>query len=270
MKYSAIVAGIVAVVAAMPASAQERGVNRRSFTFLDDQVTVEVEADMAGTVQVIRGEPGLIEVSGRAPGGMTAFALGGREGNTLRLTAAGGERVDFIVVVPEDTYLRVRLPNSKAGELNSRRRKGSFAWPAIQLTGGARARIAPPAPGRITTAHTAPAAPRVLNVPRLNSTRTVTVRIEPGVFSVAGDQWMSVQNGSSTTLEIATGSQPENLEIGVPLDTRDFTLKLGGRTALVIRGIEVTSYCEPVTVQEFAGGARRFTFAPEMGRLTCR
>lgn len=269
MKYSAVFAGVLAVVAATPAFAQERGVNRRMYTFLDDDVTIEVSAESGGTLQVIRGEAGVLEVSGRAPGGFTAFALGGRNDNTLRLTAAGGERADFVVVVPERTYLRVRLPNRKQGELGSRRSGTTYTWQAPASVSTV-SRNVPPVPARGTMAHSALVAPRVLNVPNLNSARTITVRVESGPFLVGGNEWLSVQRGSSTNLEIRTGNQPADLDIVVPSDTRDFTMKLGGRTALVIRGSQITSYCEPVTEQVLAGGARRFTFTPEMGRLSCR
>jgi hypothetical protein len=82
---------------------------------------------------------------------------------------------------------------------------------------------------------------------------------------------MAVKRGSTTSVEIRTGSVSEDLVISVPAGTRDFTLKLGGKTALVVRGPEVTTYCEPVIEQILYGGAaQRFTFTPEMGRLTCR
>lgn len=269
MKHSAVFAGILAVVAALPAYAQEHGVNRRMYTFLDDDVTIEVSAESGGTLQVIRGEAGVLEVSARAPGGFTAFALGGRNDNTLRLTAAGGERADFVVVVPERTYLRVRLPNRKQGELGSRRPGATYTWSAPSAVSTV-SRNAPPTPARSTMAHSSATAPRVLNVPNLNSARSITVRVEPGPFMVGGNEWMSVERGSSTNVEIRTGSQAADLEIVVPIETRDFTMKLGGRTALVIRDSQVTSYCQSVTEQEFAGGARRFTYSPEMGRLSCR
>ena len=271
MKVS-VYAGLLMLAAATPAAAQEYGVNRRLFTFLDNEVTVEVTAQTDGTLHVVRGEPGRLEVSARVEGGMSTFALGGRDGTTLRLTAVGGDVVDFIVVVPEDTYLRVLLPNRKTGDIGATRPGGTFRWPTPDSDeySDAAPRMLP-APNGVATAHVADVAPRILNVPRLNSARTVTVVVQSGLFEVGGTRWMSVTNGSTTNVEIRTGSTSEDLLISVPSDTRDFTLKLGGKTALVIRGPEITTYCEPVVEQLLYGGAtQRFTFTPQMGRLSCR
>ncbi len=266
---SLLVAGALALAVVMPAAAQERGVARRTFTFLDTDVTVEVTAPMPGTLQIVRGEPGILDVAGRVPGGMSSFALGGRDGDKLRLTAVGGEHADFIVVVPEDAYVRVRLPNRKSGALASTRQGATFTWGDAQSSAKAAAPLMMP-PSGPTVAHSAEYAPRVLAIPRLTTVRSVEVRLEASDFQVAGNHYMTVVNGSSQNVEVRTGDEPEELIVTVPAATRDFTLRLGGRTALVVRRFEVTTYCEPVTEQTFAATARRFTFTPEAGRLTCR
>jgi hypothetical protein len=271
MKYSRFLAVLLTFAAVAPARAQERGVARRLFTFLDTKVTVEVLADAPGTLQIVRGEPGQIDVAARVPGGVSAFALGGRSGDNLRLTALGGESAEFIVVVPEDVYLRVRLPNNKAGELGSTRPAGTFTWTGTVAAEGVGAEpIALPTPSGPVIAHAAPRAPRVLNVSRLNAVRTITLRVQPGLFEVGGNRYMTVVTGSNSNVEVRTGDESEEVIISIPADTRDFTLKLGGRTALVVRGAEISTYCEPVTDQFLGGGRRWFTFAPEAGRLTCR
>lgn len=271
MKYSSFLTVLLTFVAVLPAGAQERGVARRLFTYLDTKVTVEVLADAPGTLQIVRGEPGQIDVAARVPGGVSAFALGGRAGDNLRLTALGGERAEFIVVVPEDVSLRVRLPNNKAGELGSTRPAGTFTWLGTAATDAQGSEpIALPRPSGPVVAHTAPRAPRMLNVSRLNAVRTVTLRVESGLFEVGGNRYMSVVNGDSENVEVRTGDESEQVFISIPADTRDFTLKLGGRTALVVRGAEISTYCEPVTEQLLGAGRRWFTFAPEAGRLTCR
>ena len=271
MKYPRCLAVLLIFAAVAPASGQERGVARRLFTFLDRNVTVEVLADAPGTLQIVRGEPGRIDVAARVPGGVSAFALGGRSGDNLRLTALGGETAEFIVVVPEDVYLRVRLPNNKAGEMGSTRPAGTFTWAGTAATDAAASEPnALPMPSGPVVAHTAPRAPRVLNVSRLNGVRTITLRIEPGLFEVGGNRYMSVVNGSSENVEVRTGGESEQVIISIPADTRDFTLRLGGRTALVVRGREISTYCEPMTDQLLSAGRRWFTFAPEAGRLSCR
>jgi hypothetical protein len=271
MTYSRFFAVLLTFAAVMPASAQERAVNRRLFTFLDTKVTVEVLADAPGTLQVVRGEPGQIDVAARVRGGISAFALGGRSGDNLRLTALGGETAEFIVVVPEDVYLRVRLPNNKAGELASTRPGGTFTWAGTSgADGDISEPIALPKPSGPVIAHTAPRAPRVLNVTRLNAVRTVTLRVESGRFEVGGNRYMRVVNGNSENVEVRTGDESEDVIITIPSATRDFSLKLGGRTALVVRGAEISTYCEPMTEQLLGAGRRWYTFAPEAGRLRCR
>jgi hypothetical protein len=110
----------------------------------------------------------------------------------------------------------------------------------------------------------------VLNVSRLNAVRTVTLRVESGRFEVGGNRYMRVVNGNSENVEVRTGDESEDVIITIPSATRDFSLKLGGRTALVVRGAEISTYCEPMTEQLLGAGRRWYTFAPEAGRLRCR
>jgi hypothetical protein len=275
MKYSILLAGLISVASALPVSAQEPGVSRRLFTFLDDRLTVEVQADRPGSLQIVRGEPGLVDVVARVPGGVSAFAMGGRDGDALRLTAVGGDKADFVVVVPEDAYVRVRLPNKKGTEIGSTRPGGTFSWPSDEKTTnaggvtGVSASKSRPASGPLI-AYAAATAPQVLSIPKLTTVRTVRVRIADAGFEVGGSRPMGVARGNTQHIEVQTGNEPEDLVLSIPSDTRDFTLTLGGRTALVKRGVEVVAYCEPVTEQTLAGGVKWFTFSPEAGRLTCR
>lgn len=268
MKHSLLLAGTLSMLTALPAAAQERGVSRRAFTFLENNVTVEITADVPGTLQIVRGQEGIIDVAARVPGGLSSFALGGQYSDKLRLTAVGGRSAEFIVVVPEQTYVRIRLPNRKAGELGSTRPGGTFRWGE----GAVRTASAPyPAtPSGPTVAYSAERAPRTVSVPVLNSVRSVSVRVGTPGFTVAGNHYMNVGGAQSNSLEIRVGSAVEDLVIGVPQETRDFTLKLGGRTALVVHGFDVATSCQPVTEQTLQEGAHWFTFSPEMGRLSCK
>src|SRR5688500_12699477 len=80
------------------AVAQEYELTRRSYSFFDTSLTIEVVSDVPGRLQVVRGENGRVEVAARVPGGIPAFALGGRTSDRLRLTALGGESAEFVVV----------------------------------------------------------------------------------------------------------------------------------------------------------------------------
>jgi len=267
MRYQGLLAGAL-LLCAVPAFAQERNVARRSFTFLENGVTVEVNSDVPGTLQIVRGGDGVIDVAARVPGGLSSFALGGQYNDKLRLTAVGGKSAEFIVVVPEQTYVRVHLPNRKGGEIGSTRPTGSFKWgdEVVRTTSASFT----PAPAGPTVAYSSERAPRVLSVPLLNAIRSVSVRVGAPGFSVAGNHYMNVGGSQSDNVEVRTGSEAEDLVIGIPRETRDFTLRLGARTALVIHGFDVRTSCEPVTEQTLADGVRWFTFSPEAGRLSCK
>ncbi|HEX6558109.1 MAG TPA: hypothetical protein VF021_01565 [Longimicrobiales bacterium] len=268
MKHSLLMAGALSLLGALPATAQERGVSRRAFTFLSNDVTVEITSDVPGTLQIVRGQDGMIDVAARVPGGLSSFAMGGTYSDKLRLTAMGGRSAEFIVVVPEQTYVRVRLPNRKGGDVGSTRQGGTFRWGEnVVRTSAAPFPAAPTGP---TVAYSAQRAPRTLSVPGLNSVRSISVRVGDPTFTIAGNHYMNVAGSRSDNVEVRTGAEVEDLVIGVPSETRDFVLRLGGRTALVVRGFDVTTSCDPVTEQTLQDGARWYTFSPEMGRLSCR
>lgn len=267
---SSMVLGVLWLAAALPVSAQDWGVSRRRFTFLDNEVTVEVLADVPGTLQIVRGEPGSLDVAGRANGGITSFALGGRDGSTLRLSVVGGQQAEFMVVIPEDAHLRVRLPNRGSGDLGSARPGGTFTWAGRDdVQQAAIADAVTNFRGLGGPAYSAANAPLRLSIPRLTAVRNVSVRTGSSAFDVSGSQILSaVSNGSDVV--VTTGDQPDAIVINVPAGTRDFTLSLGGRTALVIRGPEVTSYCEPLTEQILGRTRHWFNFTPQAGLLRCR
>lgn len=252
------------------AQAQERDVARRQFTFFDNHLTVEVVADMPGKLQVVRGEAGRIEVAGRVPGGIPAFALGGREGDQLRLTALGGDNAEFVVIIPEDASVRVKLPDRYTHQVSSMRKNGLYTWGVRETQPTPGAQAAPSVPTGATTAFTNVVAPRNLAVPKLNSVRKVSVRIEGSRFEVGGTQWMSVKSGDPNNVEVQIGKELQDVIITVPLGTESFSLRLGGKLAMQVNGGEIRVYCDPVTEQDLGTGRRWYTFSPEMGRLTCR
>lgn len=274
MRKSAIL-WLAGVLVASNAQAQEYQLSRRSFTFLDNTLTVEVIADMPGQLQVVRGEPGRIDVAGRVPGGLPAFALGGREENQLRLTAVGGDHADFVVIVPEDAMVRVKLPDRNWRQIGMNENLGEYSWGLSQKSSTSAAvrpvsyhRTIAPATPAIAYQDALP--PRTLNVDGLNSVRTVSVRFEGPSFHVAGNRQMSVQEGDPAHVVVRTGSEVQDLVVTVPLGTSDFKLLLAGKTAMNVVGGEIRVYCEPLTEQDLGMGRRWYTFAPEMGRMTCR
>lgn len=113
------------------AAAQERdsGIFRQVFTFVDDRLTVKVDVDTPGTLRMIRGQGGRLEVTARARDGFTAADLSEQAGDELLLTAVGSEDVEFIVVVPDGTRVLVRLPDRTVAEVfGTRARSATYSW----------------------------------------------------------------------------------------------------------------------------------------------
>lgn len=102
---------------------------RRVFTFVDDGLTVQVDVDTPGTLRMIRGQGGRLEVVARARDGFTAFGLSERSGDQLNLTAVGAQEVEFIVVVPDGARVMVRLPDRHLAEVfGTRDRSATWTW----------------------------------------------------------------------------------------------------------------------------------------------
>lgn len=112
-----------------PVAAQDPGVARQRFTFLDHNLLIEVQTDAPGTLRILRGEAGLIDAAGSASPGFVSFGLAQRGRPRLSLTAVRAERVDYIVVVPPDVRVEVRLPGRRDTELlGSLRETATFKW----------------------------------------------------------------------------------------------------------------------------------------------
>lgn len=269
MRRSLAMLAAVILLSSTHAVAQEYELTRRRFPFFDNTLTIEVVADGAGRLQVVRGQRGSVEVAARVPGGIPAFALGGRAYNQLRLTALGGGDAEFVVIVPEDAHVRVKLPDSR-GASPAARPADTYVWDARAAAGQATAQTAPPAPTGPALAYSHERAPRTLNVPNLNTVRTISIRFEGTTFLVAGNQWMSVDPGNPDNVEIDTGAEVQDLIVTVPLETRSFELRLGGKLAMKVFRNEIRNYCQPMTRQDLGWGRTWFTYAPEGGRLSCR
>jgi len=119
--------------AALPATAaaqtQDTETIRRTYTFLGDRLSVRVDGAVPGTLRVIRGESGRIEVAGRVRHGLAGFGLSSRNGHVLHLTAVGGEHADYILVVPDAVRVEVRLPGNPVAEvIGTFQDAASFRW----------------------------------------------------------------------------------------------------------------------------------------------
>lgn len=262
---------LLALLIAAPAAAQEWQVARESFAFAGSRLTILVDAETPGTLRIIRGMPGSVRIASRAPRGFTAAGLGERD--ELILSSAGAGPVDYMVSVPEEVWVQVRLPGSAFGEsVASRTRSRTFTWgDAASAARQAAPEWVPPVDRDEPpyTTFSRPLAPAVVSLPDLTHVRSVSVRVEPGPFRAMTSRPMSVSEGVTDYLEIRPGGPPMDIVLTVPEGTHDFRLVTAGVTALVVDGDAVASLCAPMTDQRLSDGRRWLTFNPVDGALRC-
>lgn len=122
---------ISCALCAAPAAAQDDdvGTARRAYPFLGDRLTVHIEADSPGVIRLIRGEDGRLEVAARAEDGFPGFGLADRGGDALVLTAIGADRAEYLVVVPANVRVTVRLPDRHVAEVFAGMdRSATYEW----------------------------------------------------------------------------------------------------------------------------------------------
>lgn len=286
MKSPMAAAAALAIVLVLPAEgqAQLREISRSTYTFGKGNLTIDVQTETPGSLRVIRGRRGEIRASARAPDGFADFGLTDRRGNTLRLTAIASDRVDFIVVVPENVRVRVRLPDRPVSEVFATTQPlATYSWDPTELPGTvppasglsgeprpeSRTAVPVPAAGGMHVAISSNAAPRNFIVSDNTELRRLTVRWEGSQFQVATSRRLALRSGASETIEVRAPGEPLDMVVTVPAGTREFELRVGSATALVLRDGDAAVLCTPVIDQEFDNGRRSFTFTPQDGRLEC-
>ena len=271
---SRITAVLFALGLAAPLAAQEWQVAREEFAYAGTRLTVRVEADAPGTLRLIRGEPGSVRVASRARQGFTTSGLA--EDDELTLSAAGDGPVDYLVAVPENVWVVVRLPGRSLGESVPRGRSGTWEWstadrptrsPVTEWVPGGGDE--PSSDGPLYTTFSRDVAPTTVAVPDLSVVARVSVRLEGRRFRVITSRPLSVEEGSPREVVIRPADPPMEVVLAVPAGTASFTLRLGGHTALLIDEQTVTTLCEPVTEQWLSNDRRWFTFNPRDGSLDC-
>jgi hypothetical protein len=122
---------------ARPGVAQEgESVRQERFTFLGSDLTIEVLVDVPGKLRLIHGVAGEIDVTGRGRPGIVGFGLAGGDRDELRLTAVGADSVEYLVVVPEDVRVRVRLPGRPVAEVfGTTQATATYTWQATKGAG---------------------------------------------------------------------------------------------------------------------------------------
>jgi hypothetical protein len=284
------VTAVVCALAATDLAGQEMA--RGSYVYLPTQLEIIVEGDGPGTLRLIRGQEGWVEVAARARDGFPAFGLSSTD-ERLVLTAVGATASDFVVVVPPDVRVTARLPDrAEAAVFGARRPLATLSWGDDAVPGVARQPAQqPPAPAAAVTgrnpvagtpligaplrgepAHLAyrqGAAPTEVVFPDPAAIRTVTVRVEGTEFQVRSGRPLTIRPGNPRHVELRTAAPPMDFIVVVPATTPAFRLRIGGDEALELRGGAPTARCAPLVRQELPGGRHWFTFTPAAGRLAC-
>lgn len=244
---------IAAAAAAAPAlatpAAAQQDVMRDAFGFFGSALDVRIESEAPGRVRIMRGQRSRIEVAGRAPNGFTSAALGGHGVRRLTLTALGGDRVDFIVVVPEDVRVRLYRPGTDGSELfGALSETATYRWETPEVRSGIETMR--PSGGFDT-------APRSLDIRAAHRLDRLTLRIGASAFSLSPRLPLAT-SGAAAVLDARTG---DDVAIDVPADAR-FSLSLDGVEAVIVHNGDVRILCESVLSQTLPDGTRWLTLTP--------
>ena len=272
----AALAVAAAVAFTSHATAQEWQVAREQFAFAGTRLTVQVNVEAPGSLQLIRGAPGSIRVASRAQEGFTTSGLA--EDDELTLTAVGAGPVDYLIAVPRNVWVNVQLPGRSPGESVARGRTGRWEWDATDRPQDAPVTEWLPDEGgeldafddgALYTTFVRDRAPEEVSIPALDAVARVSVRLEGSRFKVFTSRPLSLEKGDPRTLVIRPAHPPMELVLAVPANTGAFTLRLEGNTALVVDGAAITTLCVPVTEQWLSNDRRWYTFNPLDGSLEC-
>lgn len=277
----AVAAGPIAVLllsaaSALPwaaaAEAQNSGITRRAYTFLDDRLVINVVGRAPGELQVMRGEPGRVEVAARSNDGFPGFGLGGRLTRELRLTSVGADMVRFLVVVPEHVRVTVQLPDGASASLASRSPAAAWHWgdlPAADELPAAELPILPTMPNGMFLVHATARPPASVDVPDLRGVRALSVRLEGNDFRIAASRPLSVQPGIAAHLQLRLGEEPIDVILYIPRGTGSFQLRSGGTLIADVMSGRVRARCGNVVVQQPSSVQDWLTFHPRAGVLEC-
>lgn len=124
----------VAATAQAPGAAQPAPVAadlvQQTFTFIGTELRVTIAGAAGGTIQLVRGAPGMLALRARAVGGLPSAALVPQaEPGELTLTSGTATRVDYVLTVPQNAYVSVHLPGHPAATLGSNEERGAWTWP---------------------------------------------------------------------------------------------------------------------------------------------
>jgi hypothetical protein len=299
MRYT-IAALALAVLLPSTAAAQESEVSRQTFTFLDNWLDVAVLADAPGTLQLVRGSRGRIDVAARAQQGFAGYGLGGDLTRRLDLTALGADNAQYIVVVPEHVSVRVHLPDGTTATVPSRGTGAVFRWlaapPAEAGTGLGRGNPYPAAiidgaapaadelpvfaeaaaaaraatlPDGMIIAHTTAWSPGTVDIPDLGAVRSLDLRFEGTVFRIAASRPLAVAPGDRNRFELRLDGEPVDVILYVPPASGPFAVHAAGVPIAESRAGRVEALCGNVLIQSPTQDQTWLSFRPRGGRIEC-
>ena len=275
----------VALAVTLPAAADaQRDVTRRSYTFLEDRLVIEVLAEAPGELQVVRGQRGRVEVAARSSDGFAGFGLGGDYTRQLRLTAIGSDAVQYLVVVPEHVAVSVVLPRGGTAHVPHRDGLASYRWGedagrsgAIRSGDAADAPIidvppiAPTTSAGLYVVHSGRGrVPSLVDVPELSSVRSVSVRVEGDDFRVASTRPLALTPGDAGHMVIRVDGAPLDLVLFVPRGSSGFELRSGSQRIADVAFGRPRSYCGSTVVQQPTPHQDWLTVFPGDGSVSCR
>ncbi len=120
----------VGVGAQQPAPEAQPATMQRAFVFLDDELRVTIAGEAGGTIQVMRGEQGRIDLTARGMGAAPAAGLVGGTPSELTLASAGAARADYVLVVPADVRVTVNRAGHPGVTMGTLDREARWSWPA--------------------------------------------------------------------------------------------------------------------------------------------
>ncbi|MEO5511155.1 MAG: hypothetical protein ABIS27_11055 [Longimicrobiales bacterium] len=262
-RISALLALLLATSA--PVHGQEYAVSRQTFSFYADNLDIDVVAKGAGRLQILRGPLGRVDVAAHSRDGVAGFGLTDAP-SVLRLAALGGEGASYIVVVPDLTNIRVKLPGRRGWQHADRYGSPTFKWDSVPDAPDVDESMPRPTmDGRYfvaTTRMDAPERVRLLNGAHI---RSVELRLEGTEFRIAASRAFQPRTGSASLIDIDAGSEDVDLVIQVPAYTRRFELQLGSERLAAVADGKLSDLCRPSIQQVSPAGFKRVTYRPALG-----
>jgi hypothetical protein len=129
MRALALAWTIPLVFAWYPALLPDQEVKRERFTFIGTSLEIQVSVEAPGALRLLHGQAGEISVTARAVSGVAGAGFSGTDPGTLLLSAVGAERVEYLVTIPQNTQVRIRLPDRPVAEtLGTLQRTALYQW----------------------------------------------------------------------------------------------------------------------------------------------